>query len=148
MEIHDAKKSPFWHHHTTMSGYIFGTKACIDNQKKNLLSSNTSSTCPANMINFGLLTAKICWRVWGPPANFNAFRVFGSVTARHSGSGHQPNIAALNIRQGGHHVGQWPHSCIWLHLAWVTDDAKCIVVTRICVSVCGHTRTLLHGPSM
>jgi len=27
------KKSPFWHHHTNLSGYIFGTKACIDNRK-------------------------------------------------------------------------------------------------------------------
>jgi len=61
-----GKKSPFWHHGTTLSGYIFGTKACIDNRKKNLLNSNTSSTCPDNMVNFGLLTAEICWRVWGP----------------------------------------------------------------------------------
>jgi len=29
-----TKKSPFWHHRTTFSGYIFGTKACIDNRKK------------------------------------------------------------------------------------------------------------------
>jgi len=35
---------------------------------KNLLNSNTS-TCPDNMVNFGLLTAEICWRVWGTPAN-------------------------------------------------------------------------------
>jgi len=28
------KKSPFWHHRTTLLGYIFGTKACIDNGKK------------------------------------------------------------------------------------------------------------------
>jgi len=28
------KKSPFWHHRTTLSGYIFATKACIDNRKK------------------------------------------------------------------------------------------------------------------
>ena len=34
---------------------------------KNLLNSNTSSTCPDNMVNFGLLTAEICWRVWGHP---------------------------------------------------------------------------------
>ena len=69
------KKSPFWHHRTTLSGYIFGIKACIDNRKKNLLNSNTSSICPANMVNFGLLTAEIRWRVWGTPANFNGFRV-------------------------------------------------------------------------
>jgi len=28
------KKSPSAHHHTNLSGYIFGTKACIDNRKK------------------------------------------------------------------------------------------------------------------
>jgi len=28
------KKSPFWHQSTTLSGYIFGTKACLDNRKK------------------------------------------------------------------------------------------------------------------
>jgi len=28
------KKLPFWHHRTTLSGYIFATKACIDNRKK------------------------------------------------------------------------------------------------------------------
>jgi len=33
-EIQDAKKSPFWHHRTTLSGCIFAAEACIDNQKK------------------------------------------------------------------------------------------------------------------
>ena len=27
------KKSPFWHDRTRLSGYVFGNKACIDNQK-------------------------------------------------------------------------------------------------------------------
>jgi len=50
------------------------------------------------MVNFYLLAAEICWRVWGTPANFKGFRVLavGSVTARHSSSGRQPNFAALN----------------------------------------------------
>jgi len=74
----ERKKLPFWHHHTTLSGYMFGTKTCIDNRKKNLLSSNTSSTCPDNM-DFGLLTAEICWRVWGTPANFNGFRILAAL---------------------------------------------------------------------
>ena len=69
------KKSPFWHHLTTLSGCIFAAKACIDNRKKNLLNVDTSSTCPHNMVNFGLLTAEIHWRVWGTPANFNGLRV-------------------------------------------------------------------------
>ena len=38
---------------------IFATRARIDNSKKNLLSSDMSSTCPHNMVNFGLLTAEI-----------------------------------------------------------------------------------------
>ena len=46
---------------------------------KNLLSINTSSTCPGNMVNFGLLTAEIFWRVWGTPANFNGFRVLAAL---------------------------------------------------------------------
>jgi len=71
-------KSPFWHHRTTLSGYVFGTRAYIDNRKK-LLNIDTSSTCPRNMVNFGLPTAEICWRVWGTPADFNGFRVLPAV---------------------------------------------------------------------
>ena len=32
-----------------------------------------------NMVNFGLLMAEICWRVWGTPANFNGFRVLAAL---------------------------------------------------------------------
>ena len=39
-----------------------------------LLNIDTSSTCSHNMVNFGLLTAEICWTVLGTPANFNGFR--------------------------------------------------------------------------
>jgi len=46
------------------------------------------------MVNFGLLTAEICWRVWGTPANFNGFRVLAcSVTARHSSSGRRAGFS-------------------------------------------------------
>jgi len=47
--------------------------------EKNLLNSIISSTCPDNMVNFGLLTAEIRWRVWGTPANFNGFRVLAAL---------------------------------------------------------------------
>jgi len=73
------KKSPSRYHPTTLSGYIFATKACIDNRKKNLLSSNISSTCPHNMVNFGLLAAEILSGVWGTPATFNGFRVVAAL---------------------------------------------------------------------
>jgi len=63
----------------SLSGYIIATEACINNRKKNLLSSNISSTCSHNMVNFCLLAAEICWRVCGAPANFNGFRVLAAL---------------------------------------------------------------------
>jgi len=55
MKTQDAKKSPkiaIWapHHRTSLLGYIFATKAHMDNRKK-LLSSSMSSTCRDNMVN-------------------------------------------------------------------------------------------------
>jgi len=47
--------------------------------KKNLLSSNISSTCPHNMANFGPLSAEIGSGVWGTPANFNGLRVLAAL---------------------------------------------------------------------
>jgi len=80
-----GKKSPFAHHRTNLSGYIFATKPCIGNRKKNLLNSNTSSRCPHNIVYFGPLMAEICWRVWGTPANFDGFRILPSfLQRRHS----------------------------------------------------------------
>jgi len=64
-----------------LSGYIFATKARIDNRKKNLLSSNMSSRCihRPNMVNFGPLAAEIGLPVWGTPANFNDFGVLAAL---------------------------------------------------------------------
>ena len=74
-EIQDAKNaqnSPSGHHRTNLSGYVFATKAHIDNQKKNLFNNNISPTRPHNMVNFGQVTAEIDSVV---SANFNGFRV-------------------------------------------------------------------------
>ena len=73
------QKSPSGHHRTTLSGYIFAIRARIDNRKKNLLSSNISSTCPHNMVNFGPLAAEIVLLVWGTPGDFNGFRVLAAL---------------------------------------------------------------------
>jgi len=81
-------------------------------EKKNLLSSNISSICVRNMVNFGPLAAEIRWRVWGTPADFNGFRVLAALlhgipvlcvnqTLRRS------TEDATYIRQGGHHVAHW-----------------------------------------
>jgi len=47
--------------------------------EKNTLNIDTSPTRSHNMVNFGLLTAEICWRVWGTPANFNDFHVLAAL---------------------------------------------------------------------
>jgi len=73
------KKSPSGHHRTTLSGYIFATKACINNRKKNLLNSDISPTRPHNMVNSGPLMAEIRSGVSGTPANFNGFRVLAAL---------------------------------------------------------------------
>jgi len=46
---------------------------------KHLLNSNTSSTCPDNMVNLSPLAAEIVLPVWGTPANFNGFRVLAAL---------------------------------------------------------------------
>ena len=107
------QKSPSRHHRTTLSGHIFATKACINNRKKKLLNSDTSSTCPDNMVNFGPLAAEIGLPVWGTPAHFNRFHVLAALlhgtlvvgvsqTLRHWTEG------TTYIQQGGHHVRHWP----------------------------------------
>jgi len=46
---------------------------------KKLLSSNISSTCPHNVVNFGPLAAEIVSLVWGTPANFSGFRFLAAL---------------------------------------------------------------------
>jgi len=43
---------------------------------KNLLST---STCPHNMVNFGLLSAEIGSVIWGTPPNVNGFCVLAAL---------------------------------------------------------------------
>jgi len=107
-----TKKSPSGHHHTTLSGYIFATKAHIDNHKKLVkqqyllhMSSQYGELRPnGGWDRFGSL---------GHPANFNSFRVLAALlhgtpvlvisqTLRHWTEG------ATYVRQGSHHVGHWP----------------------------------------
>ena len=63
--------------------------------EKNLLSSNTSSTCPDNMVNFGPLYGWDPFGSLGTPTNFNGFCVWQRYCTA-SSSGRQPNFAALN----------------------------------------------------
>ena len=72
------QKSPSGHHHTTLSGYIFATKARIDNRKQ-LVKQQYLLHMTYNMVNLGPLAAEIVSLVWGTPVNFNGFRVLAAL---------------------------------------------------------------------
>ena len=107
------KKSPSGHHRTTLSGDIFGTKTCIDNRKKNLLNSNTSSTCPHNMVNFSPLAAQIDPVVRGTSANFNGFRILAALLHGTPVLGGVEQRAPPIFGRAAITLGIGPH-CSWL----------------------------------
>ena len=76
-----AKNSPSVHHRTTLSGYVFATKARIDNRKKLVKQQYLIQMfrCPHNTVNFSPLAAEIGPVVWGTPANFNGFRILAAL---------------------------------------------------------------------
>jgi len=79
---------------------------------RNLLSSNISSRCSHNVMNFGPLAAEIGRVVWGTPANFSGFRVLAAFLHGAPVGVSQTlwrwTEGATSIRQGGHHIGHWP----------------------------------------
>ena len=111
---------------------------------KDLLNSNTSSTCLHNMVNFGLLLAEI---------SFNGFRVLtallhGTVLVGVSQTLWRWTEGATYIRQGGHHVEHWPtflvhyiqavmQGCSNAAERWVTLTIICVLQIFSCAYV--HT---------
>jgi len=61
-----------------LSGYIFATKARIDNRKKRVKQQYVLQTSP-QYGELGPLMAEIGSGVWGTPANFNGFRVLAAL---------------------------------------------------------------------
>ena len=102
---------------------------------KKLLNSDTSSTCSDNMVNFGLLTAEICWRVWGTPANFASWQRY----AWHSSRGRQPNFAALNRGRHLYSAGRpsrWVSAHISSCLPFILLYAFCAVWISLLPRLC------------
>jgi len=146
-EYTGRKNLPSRHHRTSLSGHIFATKACIDN-RKNLLNTNTSYTCPHNTVNFGPITAENCWRVWGTPANFNGFCILAALLHGNPAVGVSQTLrrwteGATYIWQGGHHVEHWPTFLVLLLgcTAVLCSAAycyrwSCVVCQSVCLLVC------------
>jgi len=84
------QKSPSGHHRTTLSGYIFATKAYVDNRKKLVKQQYLPCMSPQ----YGELRPTSGWDPFvslAHPMYFQRVSRLGSVTARHSSSGRQPN---------------------------------------------------------
>jgi len=108
-----SQKIAIWAPSHNFVGLYLRNRGTYQQSEKNLLSSNMSSRCPHNMVNFGPLVAEIGLGVWGTPTNFNGFRILAALlhgtpsvgisqTLRHWTEG------ATYIRQGDHHIGYWP----------------------------------------
>jgi len=65
-------------HRTSLSGYIFATKARIDYRKK-IVKQQYLPHMSSQYGELSPLAAEICWRVWGTPANFNEFRILAAL---------------------------------------------------------------------
>ena len=121
------QKSPSGHHPTNLSGYIFGTKACIDNLKKLV---KRQYLCPNNMVNFSSLAAEIVSLVWDTAGNFNGFCALAALlhgtlvegvsqTLRHRTEG------TTYIRQGSHHIGPLAHISSYRNVYVVMIQCAC-----------------------
>ena len=110
------QKSPSGHHRTTLSGYIFATKARIDNRKKLVKQRYVLHMSPQ----YGELRPTSGWDPSGSlrhPCKVQRVSHLGSVTARHLVVGVSQTLrrwteGATCVRQGDHHVGHWPTFCV------------------------------------
>jgi len=87
-----TKNLPPGHHCTTLSGYIFATKACIDNRKKPVKQQYLLHMSSQ----YGELRRTSGWDRFvslGHPSKFQWVSHFGFVTAAMSLNGSQPNFA-------------------------------------------------------
>ena len=106
LQMQDQKKSPkspSGHHPTNLSGYIFATKACIDNRKKLVKQQYLAYMFP-QYGELRPLAAEIVSLVWVTPGNFNGFRVFAALLHGTLAVG-VSQTAALN--RGRHLYSAW-----------------------------------------
>jgi len=133
-----AKNSLSAHHHTTLSGNIFATKACIEKQK-NILNSNISPTCLQNMVNFGPPAAgwdRLAGPVWGTPANFNGFCLLASLLHRRRSTEVNQTLQMFGLLLG------W-HTITYIHFrGFLPLTEFCQVQNSLCVP--SRSCVLLH----
>jgi len=100
-----AKISPSGHHRTTLSGYIFATKARTTIGKKLI----KQHYLPLMSSEYGELRPSSGWELLASlrhPCKLQRVSRLCSITARHSSSGRQPYFAALNRGRHLYSAGQ------------------------------------------
>jgi len=103
-----------------------------------------SSMCLHNMVNFGPLTAELCWRVWGTPANLNGFYVLPSLLQRCCSPEAKQTARCLAISWAATLYKHFPGSCPWQNFA------RCRIhfTSKSCVLVyCQRYFTALQQPA-
>jgi len=101
-----AKKSPSAHHRTTLSSYISSQPRHVSTIIKKIAKQQYLLH---TFSQYGELRPTSGWDLLaslGHPCKFQRVSRLGSVTARHSSSGRQPNFAALNRRRHLYSAGR------------------------------------------
>jgi len=140
------QKSPSGHHCTTLSGYIFATKARIDNRKKLAKHQYVLHMSPQ----YGELRHTSGWHrltSLGYPCKYQLVLRLGSVTARHLVVGVSQTLrrwseGATYIRQGDYHVGHWPTFLVHVEVWNINNYAKLLGIILTC-GVLGISKLLL-----
>ena len=119
-----------------------------------MLSSNISSTCPHNMVNFGPLAAEILLLVWGTPDNFNGFHAFAALLYGTLVVG-VSQTAALNRGRHLYSAGR-PSRWAFAHISSVVCcsygniNSKCVMMylctgSEMCLLRTYHSCILVYG---
>ena len=141
------KKSPFWHHCTTLSGYILATKARIDIRKKIVKQQYLLHMSSQ----YGELRPTRGWdrfvSLFGAPSKFQQVSRFGFITAGTSLNGSQPCFAqGLTISWAGTLYIHFGGSCPITEFCQV-QHSLCVQVLRSPILAALMLGTLVVGVS-
>ena len=128
-----AKNSPSEHYRTTLSSYIFATKACIDTRKKSVEQQYILHVCTAQ---YGELRPTNGWDRFGSLGHSSKFQPvshLGSVTAWHCSSGRQPNFAEFHRGRHLYSAGRpsrWALAHILVNWRFTANSLLSLTVTE------------------
>jgi len=134
------QRSPSLHHRTTLSGYIFATKARIDNRKK-LVKHQYVLHMSAQYGELRPTSGRDPWGSWRHPCKFQQVSHLGSVIARHLVVGVKlcgveqrvpPMFGRATITLGIGPHSSWLSFCIlWAIYLWLCSLCFLMLIIRM-----------------